>query len=48
MKKCTLLFMVIIEIWALKYHTFSKKKALVFSFICSKCENEDDKYLKKN
>ena len=28
-------------------HIF-KKKALVFSFICSKCENEDDKYLKKN
>ena len=30
----------------LKYHTFSKK-TLVLSIICSKCGNEDEKYLKK-
>ena len=28
----------------LKYHTFWEKK----KFICSKCKNEDKKYLKKN
>ena len=30
----------------LKYHTFSKK-TLVFSIICSKCENEDEKIFKE-
>ena len=30
----------------LKYHTFLKK-TLFFFIICSKCENEDKKYLKK-
>ena len=30
----------------LKYHTFSKKTS-VLSIICSKCGNEDEKYLKK-
>ena len=29
----------------LKYHTTRKK--LVLSFICSKCENEDEKLLKE-
>ena len=29
----------------LKYHTFSKK--VVFSIICSKCKNEDEKIFKE-
>ena len=39
--------MVIIEnLKTLKYHTFSKK-TLVFSIICSKCENEDENIFKE-
>ena len=30
----------------LKYHTFSEK-TLIFSIICSKCENEDEKMFKE-
>ena len=40
-----MLFVASIEnLKILKYHTFSKK-TLVFSIICSKCENEDEKIL---
>ena len=31
----------------IKYHA-SQKKSLVFSFIYSKCKNEDEKLFKKN
>ena len=42
-----MLFVVTIENpKTLKYHTFSKKTS-VLSIICSKCGNEDEKYLKK-
>ena len=46
MKKCIALFAVSIEnLENLKYHT-SLKKALVFSVICSKSKNEDERFFK--
>ena len=46
-KKFIALFVVSIEnSKPLKYHR-SLKKTLVLSIICSKCENEREKYLKK-
>ena len=42
-----MLFVASIEnLKILKYHTFSKK-TLVFSIICSKCENENEKIFKE-
>ena len=46
MKKCIALVAVSIEILKnLKYHT-SFEKTLVFSIICSKCKNEDERFFK--
>ena len=46
MKKCIALFVVSIEnLENLKYHT-SFEKTLVFSIICSKCKNEDERFFK--
>ena len=44
-----MLFVVSIENFKiLKYHTFSKKHFfLLFSIICSKCKNEDEKIFKE-